>query len=170
MTRWATIVGLCLVVMALAACGGTSETRVEVGYQPPPLKLPDVDGREVSLADFRGQVVLLNFWALWCEPCKAEMPEFQDALDHYGPQGLAVVSVDLGDRPDKVKDYISGQGYTFTVLVDRSLETSQAYDARILPLNLILDRQGTIRSLRAAPFQPGELLAEVEAILAEEDR
>jgi peroxiredoxin len=136
-----------------------------VGAPAPAFRLPDVAGREVSLADFRGQVVLLNFWALWCEPCKAEMPDFQAALDRFGSEGLAVVSVDLGDSPEKVAEFMQQQRYGFEALVDRSLKTSRTYDTRILPLSLLLDRDGIVRYQRVTPFEAGQLEAHVEVLL-----
>lgn len=142
--------------------------RAEVGFAPPAIELPDLDGNPASLATFRGQVVLLNFWALWCDPCKAELPDFQAALDRYGARGFAVVTVDLGDQPKKVAAFIEEHGYRFTVLADASLKAAQAYDTRILPLSLLIDRQGIIRYLRVAPFEAGQLSAQIEALLNEE--
>jgi thiol-disulfide isomerase/thioredoxin len=122
----------------------------------------------VSLDDLRGKVVLLDFWAMWCEPCKAEMPEFQAALDRYGPRGFAVVTVDLGDRADKVKAFIDGKGFGFTVLLDSSMRVGDAYQAKVLPKSILLDRQGIVRLVRETVFEPGQLTAQVEALLAEE--
>jgi peroxiredoxin len=159
----AALLGLSL---CLAACGGRQS--LEVGRRAPVFSLPDVEGTPVSLAGLEGKVVLLNFWALWCEPCKAEMPDFQAAQDRYGPQGFAVVTVDLGDRADKVKAFVEEKGFSFTVLVDSSMKVGEAYDARILPKSLLLDRQGTVRLVHETPFEPGQLAAQVEALLAEE--
>jgi peroxiredoxin len=158
-----THVALLGLVLALSACGGAGTT--EVGAPAPAFTLPDVAGREVSLADFRGQVVLLNFWALWCEPCKAEMPDFQAALDRFGPEGLAVVTVDLGDPPGKVAEFMRERRYGFEALVDRSLRASRAYDTRILPLSLLLDRDGIVRYQRVTPFEAGQLEARLEGLL-----
>ncbi len=113
----------------------------------------------------RGQVVLLNFWALWCEPCKAELPDFQAALERYRPGGFTVVAIDLGDRPEEVKSFIDEKGYSFLTLVDPKLTLRKSYDTRILPLSLLIDRKGVVRYQRVTPFEPGQLSAEIEALL-----
>jgi peroxiredoxin len=141
--------------------------KAEVGYPAPPVELPDIAGQRVSLSDFQGRIVLLNFWALWCDPCKAEMPDFQAAQTQYGPQGFDVVTVNLGDQVHKVEAFVEAGGYTFTTLLDTSLDVGQVYNAKILPKTLLIDRQGVIRYTRLAPFDPGELEAEVQTLLSE---
>lgn len=166
MKRLARFILLSAAAVALAGCG-SGAARAEVGAQAPAISLPDITGRQVALADFRGKVILLNFWALWCEPCKAEMPEFQAALDRYGSEGFAVITVDLGDQPQKVAAFMKEGGFTFTALVDSSLTLRRAYDTRILPLSLLLDRQGLIRTIQVTPFDPGQLPAQIETLVSE---
>jgi peroxiredoxin len=155
-------------VAALLLCGcGSATAAVAEGAPAPDVELADLAGKQVSLRDLRGQVVLLNFWALWCGPCKAELPEFQAVLEQYGPQGLSVVTVDLGDPPDKVAAYLQDKGYTFVTLVDPALKAGQTYDTRILPLSVLIDRQGVVRYKRVTAFEPGDLPARIEALLDE---
>jgi len=156
---------LLTLAVALAGCG---QAGLEVGRRAPGFELPDINGEKVSLYDLRGKVVLLDFWAMWCEPCKAEMPDFQAALDHYEPQGFAVVTVDLGDRAEVVKAFIDEKGYRFMVLVDNNLRVGDAYEAKVLPKSVLLDRQGIVRLVHETVFEPGQLTAQVEALLAEE--
>jgi len=151
------------VVLLLAACARTPV--VEVGEPAPEIRLADASGRELSLGELKGQVVLLNFWALWCEPCKAELPEFQESLERYGPDGLRVVTVNLGDPVEDVQAYLTGKGYSFVTLVDPKLSLRKSYDTRILPLNILIDRKGVVAYLRVTPFEPGDLAARVEALL-----
>lgn len=164
---YSVLLALLTIALLLTACGDDPDARVKVGYPAPAIELPDLEGKNVELSDYRGQVVLLNFWALWCDPCKAEMPDFQEALDTYGPQGFSVVTVDLGDQAKRVKTFIDEHGYGFTTLIDSALEIGQVYDTRILPLSLLLDREGIIRVIRVTPFEPGTLPAEIEGLLSE---
>lgn len=149
--RWAALPCMALL---LAACAG-SVPAIEVGVRAPEVRLDDISGEEVTLSDMRGQVVLLNFWALWCEPCKAELPDFQAALERYRPGGFTVVAIDLGDRPEEVKSFIDEKGYSFLTLVDPKLTLRKSYDTRILPLSLLIDRKGVVRYQRVMPFEPG---------------
>lgn len=158
--RWAALLP---VVILLAACARTPV--VEVGEPAPEVRLADTSGRVVSLEEMKGKVVLLNFWALWCEPCKAELPEFQEALETYGADGLAVVTVNLGDPVEDVRAYLAERGYSFITLVDPKLSLRRSYDTRILPLNIVLDQEGIVHYQRVTPFEPGDLAARVEALL-----
>ncbi len=165
MRRLDQLLSVVTLVAGLAACGQAA--KVEVGAPAPAIKLPDTAGRQVALDDFRGKVVLLNFWALWCDPCKAEMPDFQAALDRYDSQGFAVVTIDLGDQPAKVAKFMQDGGFRLTALVDSKLILAQAYDTRILPLSLLLDRRGIIRTVQVTPFDPGQLTTQIETLLKE---
>jgi len=158
---WAAL--LCMTLL-VAACAG-SVPEIEVGAIAPEVRLDDISGDPVTLSELKGQVVLLNFWALWCEPCKAELPDFQAALERYGTAGLAVVTVDLGDRREEVKAFIGERGYSFVTLVDPGLTVRKSYDTRVLPLSLLIDREGIVRYQRVTPFEPGQLSAKIEALL-----
>ena len=157
-------IALLLVALLPVACS-RAVPPVEVGRPAPEVRLYDTSGRQVTLEEMQGKVVLLNFWALWCEPCKAEMPDFQAALERYGPDGLAVITVDLGDPADDVQAFMREKGYSFIALVDPRLSLRRSYDTRILPLSLLIDREGVVRYQRVTPFEPGDLSAQIEALL-----
>jgi peroxiredoxin len=125
----------------------TSERHaVRVGDEAPNFRLRDLDGNMTSLSQFRGQVVLLNFWATWCGPCRVEMPamerlfrtfsrrEFQILAISTDPQGAAVT------RPFQQKT-----GLTFPILHDTDMRIGLIYGARSLPMTLMVDRQGVVR-------------------------
>jgi peroxiredoxin len=118
------------------------------GDSPAPeftLKMPD--GTPVSLSDFRGKVVLLNFWATWCPPCTMEMPELDALYRRYGDtNGLVVVGVDLEEPPQEVASFAEQKNITFPLLVDPNGRVIQEdYGIRTLPASVIIDREGRIR-------------------------
>jgi len=109
------------------------------GKPAPDFKLPDGLGHTVSLSDLRGSVVLLNFWATWCEPCTEELPVFQDLFNQYGKSGFQVVIVSVGDTLQVATRYIQGKGYTFISLVDTQKVTENSYAANTLPATVLID-------------------------------
>ncbi len=117
----------------------------EVNQPAPELTLFDLDGKEVSLSDFRGKVVLLNNWATWCPPCREEMPEFKIYYDKYKDQEFQIVAIEAGDPEDDVRNFVEREGLDFVVLLDpenKSLITFQQYT---LPNSFVIDRDGNLR-------------------------
>jgi thiol-disulfide isomerase/thioredoxin len=119
--------------------------------------LKDLEGRPVKLSDYRGQVVLLNFWAVWCGYCLAEMPVFQAAYDRYQDSGFVVLAVDIMDRKASVVDYVREAGLTFPVLLDARGEASTQYRVRGLPTSFFIDQNGVIREKHIGPIDEAML-------------
>lgn len=92
--------------------------------------LPTFTGDEVALADFRGQYVLVNFWAQWCPPCMAEMPDLHAYYQDYKDQGFTVLAVNTNDDPVAARDFIREQGFTFPVVLDTTMGVYDLYAAR----------------------------------------
>lgn len=106
--------------------------------------LSDLAGNTVSLADFKGQPVILNFWATWCGPCEAEMPEIDKAYLKHKEEGLVVLAINLAEHPDTVKSFVDYYDLAFTILLDRDKAVGKLYGARALPTTYFIDRSGTI--------------------------
>lgn len=119
---------------------------VEVGSTAPTFVAKDLgSNRQVTLADYRGQVVLLNVWATWCEPCKVEMPSLEQLQKDMGPQGLKIVAVSIDEGgPDVVRQYARDLGLTFTILHDQSGKIKQIYQTTGVPESFIINRAGKI--------------------------
>src|SRR5947209_8558651 len=121
---------------------------VGVGTKAPAFKATDVrSGATRGLADYRGQVVLLNVWATWCEPCKIEMPSMEELYRAYGPKGVHIVAVSI-DNPgteDSIRAYAKGLGLTFDILHDPSHAIENAYQTTGYPESFVIDRSGIIR-------------------------
>ena len=109
--------------------------------------LPDLQGKAVSLDDFRGKIVLLNFWATWCGPCRIEIPLMISAYEEYRDQGLEIVAVNMREHPDRVTRFVSDFEMPFPVLLDQSGQIAQSYFVRGIPTSVFLDEEGIIRAV-----------------------
>lgn len=135
--------------------------------RPAPLfTLRDPKGIEYALEDLRGQVVLVNFWATWCEPCRAEMPEL-DALAHeYRDAGFRVLAVNVLEEPDAIQRFGEELGLGLPLLVDRSGEVYKAYNVQGLPTSYLIDAEGMIRDVRIGVVTRRYLEARLPALLS----
>jgi peroxiredoxin len=123
-----------------------STVPVKVNYPAPELTLTDAQDISHSLMDYRGQVVLVNLWATWCQPCKEEMPTLQSFYNKYRDQGFVVVAINDGDPTADVVQFIKDYQLTFPVWLDPTyIATEQAFKTLNLPSSFVIDRDGTIR-------------------------
>ncbi len=141
-------------------------TAAEVGQRPPELRLPLAGGGEVDLAAYRGQVVLLNFWATWCAPCTAEMPAIERAFRAHRERGFTVLGVDLQEREDTVVAFLNQVGVTYPSALDRTGEVARAFRATGLPTTLLIDREGVIRDVRVGPMTEAMLEERLAKLLS----
>jgi peroxiredoxin len=141
--------------------------RVEVGEPVPDFRLDTPDGAELRLSDFRGQAVVLNFWATWCAPCRAEMPDLQALHDEHAATGdLTVVAIDLQESGDSVTSFAEELELTFPLALDRSGDVAERYGLIGLPGTFFIDVDGILRA-RALGQLSGDLLPDgVSAALA----
>lgn len=115
----------------------------ESGKQAPDIPLLDLEGRQVRLADYQGQVVVLNFWATWCGPCVREMPMFQEYQDRY--PNFVMLGVNEEESPDLVRDFFGQMGLSYTILLDQKAEMGRELQVTFLPTTFLIDEQGEIR-------------------------
>jgi thiol-disulfide isomerase/thioredoxin len=110
--------------------------------------LKDVSGQDVRLADLKGKPLLINFWATWCGPCKAEMPWFVEFADRYKAQGLTVIGISVDDPPEDIKTFAAGLKVNYPLLVgrDRS-DVARAFDAeQVIPVSWLIRRDGSVQA------------------------
>jgi peroxiredoxin len=123
-----------------------SAVPAQVNYSAPDLTLTDLRGQAHSLADYRGQVVLINLWATWCPPCKEEMPELQAFYDKHGDEGFTIIAINDGDPTPDVLQFVEDYRLTFPVWLDPTYAaTEQAFKTLNLPSSYVMDRSGIIR-------------------------
>ncbi len=139
-----------------------------LGKKAPPLQLMSVTGGKIDLDDMKGKVVVLDFWAVWCGPCKQSMPFFQKMSEKYAEQGLEVVGVHVDDRmptPDKVADYLKGLGVSYTNLVS-TVDVDNEFMIYAMPTTYLVDREGVIVK-RHIGFNPDKTPAQLEKDIRE---
>ena len=126
----------------------------EIGNLAPDFQLDNLNGQPVSLNDFRGKPVLINFWATWCPPCRSEMPFIQDTFTDkkWIDEGLVVLAIDIGESPSTVREFVKNYGLTFPVLLDSTRDVSLEYYIRGIPTTFFIDREGIIQDIRIGPF------------------
>jgi peroxiredoxin len=132
------------------------------------LALPDADGKEQRLDQWRGKVVIVNFWATWCAPCREEMPEFIKAQGELGSRGLQIVGIAV-DQPDKVRQFATEIGLNYPALVGGfgAMELSRTLGNTVmaLPFTVILNRNGAIAHTQLGILKPDKLNAIVKQLL-----
>ena len=112
--------------------------------EAPDFTLPDLAGHARRLAGFRGQVILMNFWATWCAPCRAEMPAMERLYQQMKDDGFTIVAVNFGETAEQVKPFVEELRLTFPILLDREGQASRLYRVFSLPTTFLLDRHGAL--------------------------
>lgn len=135
---------LCL-LGAAAAASAAADLKPWSGGPPPALALKDIDGRPHRLSDYRGKVVLINFWATWCGPCRDEMPSIQGLKEKLAGRPFAVLAVNLDEPESRIRKFLSQMKVDFTILLDPERKTARAWNARILPASFVVGPDGRIR-------------------------
>ncbi len=118
----------------------------------PDFTLTTLEGETVHLSDYRGQIVLLNFWASWCPPCNEELPALNAYYAAHKDQGLVLLGVDVDETADVVRDFVQQKGITYPILLDPQGKASADYSVTGMPTTFIIDREG-----RLIGYWPGEL-------------
>ena len=125
---------------------GLSTIPAEVNYEAPELGLFDLEGMEHELTDHLGEVVLVNLWATWCPPCKAEMPTLEAYFQAHQADGFVTIAVNDGDSEEEVAAFVQEYGLTFPVWLDPTYQsTDHAFKTHNLPSSFVIDREGYVR-------------------------
>ena len=131
----------------------------------PDFTLEDLDGQPVSLSDYLGRPVILNFWASWCEPCKVEFPLFQDARERHAAEGMEILAIVHDDSADAAAAFVAQEGSEWPALLDPDDVVWTAYGGLGLPTSFFIDREGIVRAVSFGPPLSGTLDDQLAKIL-----
>lgn len=176
---WAIIVGVVLIVAGIwlissrtplatfwgALIGETNlaQSSLVAEQAAPDFELKSLAGETIRLSDFKGKPVLLNFWATWCGPCRAEFPELQSAAVEYKDKVVIIgINMTTNDTPTQVPAFVAEFGVTFPIALDETGEVSRAYQITGLPTSVFIDRDGIASEVRLGAINK----AYIEAILS----
>jgi len=138
------------------------------GQKAPDFTLKDINGNPVSLSSFKGKVVLLNFWATWCPPCRAEIPSMNKLQQMLKNKGLVILAVSTDRAVVDVKDFLKKNPVTFTIVVDYNLSVSRSlYKVFMMPTTFLIDKKGVIveKYFGEQDWTDPEIIKEIEALL-----
>jgi peroxiredoxin len=156
------------VIMAPAAVEPTSLAMQADDTPAPDFVLTDVNGEEVKLSDYKGKVVVLNFWATWCPPCRKEIPDFNELQAQYGDKGVQFIGVALDEEGlPKVKKWMSTNAVSYPVVIaDAAIKKSYG-EMNAIPVTMLIDRQGVIRTKYIGMRQKAIVESMIAPLLAE---
>jgi cytochrome c biogenesis protein CcmG/thiol:disulfide interchange protein DsbE len=137
----------------------------EQGQTAPDFTLTSLSGEAVNLSDYEGQVVLVNMWATWCPPCKAEMPTIHDYYKAHKDDGFVVLAINSQEEASNVNSFIQAAGFTFPVLLDSRAEVMSQYNVRGLPTTFIIDRDGNVQHTHSGLITKEQLESYIDPLL-----
>jgi thiol-disulfide isomerase/thioredoxin len=144
-----------------------SVVPMRVDFLAPVLQLKDLQGRPVSLKDYLGQVVLVNNWATWCPPCRAEMPVLNAYYQDHQPQGFSLVGIEAGETASEVADFVNQNGLAFSIWIDPRNAALAAFSNGALPNSYVIDRKGMVVLSWTGPINRSMLEKYVTPVIEE---
>jgi thiol-disulfide isomerase/thioredoxin len=142
-----------------------SVTPARVGSSLSQFTLKDINGKQVSLSDYSGSVVLVNAWATWCPPCKAEMPLLESYYQAHSGQGFVILAIDAGDTQDVVASFATQYGLPFPVLLDPGMQLLSGLGINSFPTSILVGRDGKVKTIHFGIFTKDSIDAEISPLL-----
>jgi peroxiredoxin len=133
------------IVAAALLIAGVAFAGVGKGQRAPEFSLPALQGSTVALSSMRGKVVLIDFWAQWCEPCKKELPQLDKLAKEYAGKGVVIVAVNIDKQRDNAERMVKQLGVSLPVLLDPAGSVAGTYDLPKMPTSFVVDKKGIIR-------------------------
>lgn len=144
------------------------KSSLKTGIEAPNFTLKNLNGEDVELSQIKGNIVLIDFWAVWCKPCVRKLPSVQSIHEKYGEESLVVLAINVSEKEEKIKSFIEENNYTLPVLIGNKT-VSNDYGAHAIPFVVLIDKEGTIRYTELGYRQGSEqkLINEIEKLLEE---
>jgi thiol-disulfide isomerase/thioredoxin len=160
---------ICAAGGALFAAGAYAAPSISPGAPAPGFQLPSSGSGPLSLSDLKGQVVLINFWASWCGPCRQEMPILEQLYRKYKPAGFTLLGVNVEPKSGDALGFLKSTPVSFPILFDTTSKVSTLYEVSGMPSTVILDRKGTVRYVHHGykPGEEGEYLDQIRTLMRE---
>jgi len=159
-----------LVGFVICAIAATTLASAGLTGQPAPdFALKSSTGDNLRLSEYRGDVVMINFWATWCGPCRQEMPLLDELYSRYERVGFSLLGVNIDDDSRRAMDMVAELGVNFPILFDARKEVSKLYEVQAMPVTVLLDREGTVRYVHHG-YKPGyeeKYLDQIRSLLRE---
>ena len=156
------------IILAIFAASSLASSTLE-GQSAPDFVLKSSAGDNLRLSEYRGDVVMINFWATWCGPCRQEMPLLDDLYSRYERVGFTLLGVNIDDDSRRAMKMIEELGVNFPVLFDDGKDVSKLYAVEAMPVTVLVDREGTVRHVHHG-YKPGyeeKYLTEIRSLLRE---
>jgi peroxiredoxin len=143
-------ISICITLLSV----NCAPTCPDVGQAAPDFTLQNIEGKNVSLSDFRGKTVLLNFWATWCGPCQAETPFLEAVHNERATKGVMILAIDIKENPATVKSFAVSKGMSFPILLDTEAKVAQKYCLpSAIPITIFINAEGTIKARKVGAFR-----------------
>ncbi len=160
-----TLLGAILVIFTVSTLAASSLE----GQAAPDFVLRSATGENLRLSEYRGDVVLINFWATWCGPCRQEMPLLDDLYGRYQRVGFNLLGINIDEDSRRAMQMVKELGVNFPVLFDENKEVSKLYEVEAMPVTILIDREGIVRHVHHG-YKPGyeeKYLTEIRSLLRE---
>ena len=175
MKHWKNLVIVLIVLsLGIVACAGadaesgmTAPEGINTGNRARDFTLKSLDGEELSLSDFRGDVVLINFWATWCGPCRAEIPDFEQVYGKHKDKGFMILGLNQQESPGVIEPFAEELGMTYPVLLDEQGQVMSEYRILGLPTSVLVDRDGVIQLRHTGTMTAAQLESQLDDLLSQ---
>ncbi len=169
MIRKPTLRALAVTLILLAIVGCTSQSQPTQSQPTVDFAAHDLNGNPVRFSDYRGKIIVLNFWAIGCPPCRIEMPDLEAAYQEYRDQGVVILAVNVVDSPPDIIAFAQEYGLTFPILRDTKHEAVSAFNVAragliTLPTTFFVDRQGQVRHRQVGAVSRGFVAQQIESL------